>query len=158
MKKKKQQTVWLIREFKNSVKVLYIFTFHSLEDLKILQKFYIFLRFNFIMIYIIYTISVSLEITWNTLKAIHKSTHKSNREKQVVLFMILNGEGWHYLTVAKLSALLIGITSKHKGDFFAWIALISLEIEEKTNLNYIKKYVKIKICATLWYLLKKLKY
>ena len=25
------------------------------------------------------------------------SKHNSNREKQVILLMILNGEGWHYL-------------------------------------------------------------
>ena len=30
--------------------------------------------------------------------------------------MIPNGEGWRYLAVKKLSALLIRITSKHKGD------------------------------------------
>ena len=91
------------------------------------------------MIYIIYTISVSLEITWNTLKAIHKSTHKSNREKQVVLFMILNGEGWHYLTVTKLSALLIGITSKHKGDFYCLNCLNFFRNRRKDKLELHKK-------------------
>ena len=35
----------------------------------------------------------------------------SNPEKQVVLLMILNGEGWQYLAVTKLSTLLRGITS-----------------------------------------------
>ena len=44
--------------------------------------------------------------------------HNSNREKQVFLLMIPNGEGWHYPTVKKLSALLRGITSKHKGGFY----------------------------------------
>ena len=39
--------------------------------------------------------------------------HYSNREKQVLLLMIANGERWHYLAVKKLSALLKGITSKH---------------------------------------------
>ena len=39
--------------------------------------------------------------------------HYSNREKQVLLLMIANGEGWHYLAVKKLSAFLKGITSKH---------------------------------------------
>ena len=33
--------------------------------------------------------------------------------------MIPNGEGWHYPTVKKLSALLRGITSKHYGDFYS---------------------------------------
>ena len=32
--------------------------------------------------------------------------------------MILNGEGWHYLAVTKLSALLKEIMSKHHGDFY----------------------------------------
>ena len=33
------------------------------------------------------------------------SKHNSNREKQVILLMIPNGEGWCYITVKKLSAL-----------------------------------------------------
>ena len=32
--------------------------------------------------------------------------------------MINDGKKWHYLVVAKLSALFKGITSKHKGDFY----------------------------------------
>ena len=32
------------------------------------------------------------------------SKHDSNREKQVIILMIPNGEGWHYLAVKKLSA------------------------------------------------------
>ena len=46
------------------------------------------------------------------------SKHNSNREKQVILLIIPNGEGWHYLVVKELSALLRGITSKHHGDFY----------------------------------------
>ena len=34
------------------------------------------------------------------------NVRNSNREKQVILLMISNGEKWHYLTVKKLSALL----------------------------------------------------
>ena len=45
------------------------------------------------------------------------SKHNSNREKQVIILMIPNEEGLHYLAVKKLSALLRGITSKHDGDF-----------------------------------------
>ena len=30
--------------------------------------------------------------------------------------MILNGEGWHYIAVKILPALLRGMTSKHNGD------------------------------------------
>ena len=61
--------------------------------------------------------------------------------------MIPNGEVWHYLVVKELSALLRGITSKHHGDFFVSIAFILLQ--QKTNLNLIKKYLKIKIFVTL---------
>ena len=40
--------------------------------------------------------------------------HNSNREKQVILLMISNGENrWHYLAVKELPALLRGITSKN---------------------------------------------
>ena len=46
------------------------------------------------------------------------SKHNSNCEKQVIFKMITSGERWHYLAVKKLSALLIGITSKHKGNFY----------------------------------------
>ena len=40
------------------------------------------------------------------------SKHNSNLEKQTILLMIPNGEGWHYLAVKKLAALLRGITAK----------------------------------------------
>ena len=42
----------------------------------------------------------------------------SNPEKQVILLMIPNEEKWHYLAIKKLSALLIGVTSKHHGNFY----------------------------------------
>ena len=35
-----------------------------------------------------------------------------NCEKQVILLMFSNGEGWHYLAVKKLSILLTGIPSE----------------------------------------------
>ena len=38
------------------------------------------------------------------------SKHNSNLEKQIILLMIPNREGWHYLAVKKLPALLRGIT------------------------------------------------
>ena len=34
-------------------------------------------------------------------------------KKQVILLMILNGEGWHYVAVKQLPALLRSTTSKH---------------------------------------------
>ena len=45
------------------------------------------------------------------------SKHHSNHEKQVVLLMIPNWEGYHYLVVEELSVLLREITSKHHCDF-----------------------------------------
>ena len=41
------------------------------------------------------------------------SKHNSNREKQVIILMIPNGEVWHYFAAETLSALLIGRTFKH---------------------------------------------
>ena len=54
-----------------------------------------------------------------------------NHEKHIVVSMIPNGKGWFYHKVKKLSAILRRITSKR--------------LKQKTNLNPIKKYVKIKI-------------
>ena len=45
------------------------------------------------------------------------SKDNSNCEKEVIILIIPNREGWHYLAVKKLSALLRGITSKHHGGF-----------------------------------------
>ena len=63
------------------------------------------------------------------------SKHNSNHEKQVFLLMILNGEGWHYLAVKKLSASLRGITSKHHGDFYCLNCLYSFTTENKLELH-----------------------
>ena len=40
-------------------------------------------------------------------------------------------EQWHYLAVKKLSALLHGITSKHKGNFYCLNCLRSFRAENK---------------------------
>ena len=48
----------------------------------------------------------------------YKSKHNLNREKQVILLMISNGENCHYLVLKKLSGLLRGITSNNKEDFY----------------------------------------
>ena len=73
--------------------------------------------------------------------------HNSNREKQIILLMIPNVEGWHYLAVKKPSALLKGITCKHHGDFYCLNCLHSFAAGK--NANLMKKYVKIKIFVTL---------
>ena len=59
------------------------------------------------------------------------SKHNTNPEKQVVLLMILSTEGWHYLAVKKLSALLRGITSKHNSDFYCLNCRHSFVVEKK---------------------------
>ena len=51
--------------------------------------------------------------------------------KKVILFMIPNGEGRHYLAVKNLSPLLRGITSKHHCDFYCLHWLHSFEVEKK---------------------------
>ena len=57
----------------------------------------------------------------------------SNCEKQIIVLMIPNEEkeGWHYLAVQKLSALLHGITSKHRGDFYCLNCLHSFRTKNK---------------------------
>ena len=59
------------------------------------------------------------------------SKHNSNRENQVILLMISQGEGWYYLAVKRLSAILSGITSKHHGDFYCLNCLHSFATENK---------------------------
>ena len=48
----------------------------------------------------------------------YKSKFNLTRPNEVILLMITDGKKWHYLAVTKLSALLKGTTSKHKGDFY----------------------------------------
>ena len=55
-------------------------------------------------------------------------------------------EGWHYFAVKKLPALLHGITSKHKGNFYCLNCHHSFRIENKSIM---KKYVKIKTFVEL---------
>ena len=64
------------------------------------------------------------------------SKNNSNREKQFISLMIPNGEGWHYLAVKKLSALLKGITSKRKDTFYCLNCLLALE--QKTKIFVIQ--------------------
>ena len=61
------------------------------------------------------------------------SKHNSTHAKQIILLMIPNEEkeGCHYLAVEKLSALLHGINSKHKGDFYCLNYLYSFKTENK---------------------------
>ena len=72
------------------------------------------------------------------------SKYNSNREKQVIFLMNLNGEGWHYLVIKKLSALLRGITSKYNGNFYCLSCLHSFARKNKLELQ--KKCEKKDFC------------
>ena len=81
------------------------------------------------------------------------SKRNSNREKQVILFMIPNGKGckakfkghkaksqgqqqWHYLAVKRLSTLLRGIISKHHRDSFCLNCLHLFSTEKETLIAW----------------------
>ena len=52
--------------------------------------------------------------------------------KKVIILMISNREKqWNYLAVKKLSALLRGITSKNKGDFYCLNCFHSFRTKNK---------------------------
>ena len=65
-------------------------------------------------------------------------------------------EGWHYLAVKKIFALLHKKLQIIRGIFTVLIVLILLE--EKINLNLMKKYVKIKMSVELKWHQKRKKY
>ena len=51
-----------------------------------------------------------------------------------------NGEGWHYVTVKELRALLRGITFKHLGNFYCLdcLHLFATENKRKSHEKYVK--------------------
>ena len=51
--------------------------------------------------------------------------------KKVIVLMIPNAKGQHYLVAKEQSAFLRGITSKHHGDFYCLNCLLSFAIENK---------------------------
>ena len=50
--------------------------------------------------------------------------------------MISNGKQWHYLAVKQLSALLRGITSNHKQDFYCLNCFHSYSTKDKLKKHY----------------------
>ena len=62
-----------------------------------------------------------------------KTTQIMKSKQFLNFFMIPNSEGWHYLVVKYLSALLGEITPKHSGDFCLLLFELSsfLENEKK---------------------------
>ena len=65
----------------------------------------------------------------------YKSKYNLKREIQVILLMITDGKKRYYLAVKKLSALLRGLISNHKGDFCYLNCFHSYSTEKK-----LKKY------------------
>ena len=70
-----------------------------------------------------------------------------NHEKQVILLNISKGVGYYYLAVRKI-AVLRGFTSKYVAEFCC-LNCLHLFRKKQTNINLIKKYVKIKTFAVL---------
>ena len=68
----------------------------------------------------------------------YKLKHNFKRENQVILLMIADGKKWRYVTVRSLSALLRGITSNHKEEFYCLCCYYSYSTKEK-----LKKHEKI---------------
>ena len=68
----------------------------------------------------------------------HKSKHNFQHENKIILLMITDGKKLHYLTVKSLSALLTGITSNRKGDFYSLNCFHSYRTKEK-----LKKHEKV---------------
>ena len=49
----------------------------------------------------------------------YRSEYNNKRKNQVILLMITNGKKQHYLAVTVISALLKGVSSNHKEDFYS---------------------------------------
>ena len=81
-----------------------------------------------------------LYVPYNTEKIRHpyKSKYNLNRENQVILLMITDGEKWHYLAVKSLSALYRGVTGNNNGDFYCLNCFGSYRTENK-----LKKHKKV---------------
>ena len=70
--------------------------------------------------------------------------------------MIPNGEGWYYLVIKKISALLRGISSKHDGDFYCLNCLHLFR--PKNKLEYHRKVCKNKYFCSVVILLNTINY
>ena len=73
-----------------------------------------------------------------TIRHAYKSKYNLTRENQVILLMISDREKRHYLTVRSLSALLQGITSKHKDGSYCLNCFHSYRTKEA-----LEKHMKI---------------
>ena len=53
-----------------------------------------------------------------TIRVAYRSEYNHKRKDQVNLFMITDGNKWHYLAISSLSALLEGKLLNNHGDFY----------------------------------------
>ena len=81
-----------------------------------------------------------LYVPYNTEKIRHacKSKYNLNRENQLIILMITDGEKWHYLAVKSLYALFRRITGNNHGDFYYLNCFQSYTTENK-----LKKHKKV---------------
>ena len=66
---------------------------------------------------------------------LYVSKHNSDREKKVILLMIPNGKGWHYIAVKHKSEFLRGIMSKDHGKFYCLNCLHCFRTENKLKVQ-----------------------
>ena len=66
---------------------------------------------------------------------------RTNNKNKIILLIIRNGEGWHYLVTKTLSALLRVITLKYDDNFCCLNYLDSFRTKNKLELH--KKACKI---------------
>ena len=85
-----------------------------------------------------------LYVPYNTeeMRHAYKSKYNLNRENQVLLLMITDGEKWNQFGVKKLSALLRGITSNIVGNFYCLNCLHTYRTKDKLKKheNVCKNY------------------
>ena len=87
----------------------------------------------------------NLTIAFNILYAESEKRYPAYVSKQKLKLDAFNG--WHYLAVKVLSALLRGLTSKHYDGFYGLNCLHSFRI--KANLDHIKQCARIEIFVML---------
>ena len=75
-----------------------------------------------------------LYVPYNTkkIRQAYISKHNDERDNQVILLIITDGDtNWPYLAVKRMSGLLKGITSNHKGDFYCLNCLYLYRMKSK---------------------------
>ena len=80
--------------------------------------------------------SIALNISYlpfqtEKIRHAYKSKYNKERENQVILLIVTDGEKWRYLAVKDLSALLRGRTSKHDGHFYCLKCFHSYSTNDK---------------------------